>query len=339
MSIDWTGLEGPHTDDIDAAVPVRGAAAKTKGRRGRLRRTMLAVGSSALAIGALGLPATASAQQVSPQSTTYRFTTLDDQADPTFNQLLGINDGGLIVGYFGSGLAGHPNKGYRLNPPYGQGNYVNENFPGSVQTQVTGVNGNGKTVGFWIDGKGVTRGFYRTTKGRYVSVQRGNGTVTQLLGINGSGVAVGFYTDAKNVNHGFVLNANTGRAKDVGVSGLTNITAAAINDHGDLAGFGTDAHGATVSFATTGGRTIVLQFSGSTNTMALGINDHGEVVGSYAVGQATHGFTWSQADGFRTVDDPNGLGTTTINGLNDQGQLVGFYVDGAGNTDGLLATP
>ena len=31
----------------------------------------------------------------------YGFRTLDDSADPTFNQLLGINDNGLIAGYFG----------------------------------------------------------------------------------------------------------------------------------------------------------------------------------------------------------------------------------------------
>ena len=43
--------------------------------------------------------------------------------------------------------------------------------------------------------------------------------------------------------------------------------------------------------------------------------------------------------GFATVDDPNGLGTTTINGVNDFGGLVGFYVDGNGNTDGFTAIP
>lgn len=73
----------------------------------------------------------------------------DDQADPTFKQLLGINNDGVIAGYFGSGMpAGtHPNKGYTLDLPYGQGNYVNENFPGSRQTQVTGINDKGTTVG------------------------------------------------------------------------------------------------------------------------------------------------------------------------------------------------
>src|ERR1700747_2850030 len=76
--------------------------------------------------------------------------------DPTFNQLLGINDEGVIAGYFGSGAAGHPNKGYVLLPPYGQGNYVNQNLQNSVQTQVTGLNNRGVTVGFFSDtNKGV----------------------------------------------------------------------------------------------------------------------------------------------------------------------------------------
>ena len=75
----------------------------------------------------------------------YSFTTLDNPADPTFNQLLGINNGGLIVGYFGVGSQAHPNKGYQLVPP---SSYTNENFPNSVQTQVVGItpNSNGTTM-------------------------------------------------------------------------------------------------------------------------------------------------------------------------------------------------
>jgi hypothetical protein len=38
--------------------------------------------------------------------------------DPTFNQELGINNSGVIAGYFGSGAAGHPNKGYIVVKPY-----------------------------------------------------------------------------------------------------------------------------------------------------------------------------------------------------------------------------
>ena len=42
---------------------------------------------------------------------------------------------------------------------------------------------------------------------------------------------------------------------------------------------------------------------------------------------------------FQNIDDPFGVGTTTINGINDLNQLVGFYVNGDDNTIGLLADP
>jgi hypothetical protein len=72
----------------------------------------------------------------------------------------------------------------------------------------------------------------------------------------------------------------------------------------------------------------------------FGINDRDEVVGSYLDGAGVmHGFTWSEAAGLQSIDDPNGAGSTVINGLNNHGDLVGFYTDAAGNTDGLLATP
>ena len=91
------------------------------------------------------------------------------------------------------------------------------------------------------------------------------------------------------------------------------------------------------------GRFITLAVPGASMTQAFGVNDRDEVVGAYTTGSgnnaATHGFTWRPGYGFRTVDDPHGLGATTINGVNDAGDLVGFYTDSAGNTDGMLALP
>jgi hypothetical protein len=180
--------------------------------------------------------------------------------------LLAVNNRGVIAGYFGSGAQGHPNKGYQLRP---NGHYVNENFPGSVQTQVTGLN-------------------------------------------------------------------------DHGVTG-PSLTAAAINNYGDVAGFYAKGNTTDAFLRLSWGKFLTLAVPGASMTQALGINDHDEVVGVYAVGSgdnaAMHGFTWRPGYGFRTVDDPHGVGTTTINGVNDAGDLVGFYVDSAGNTDGMLARP
>src|ERR1019366_5874049 len=84
-------------------------------------------------------------------SSGWSFSTLNNGNDTTFNQLLGINNRGQLAGYFGSGAAGHPNKGYLLNlSPNGSG-YANENFPRGIQTQVIGINDLGTTVGFWSD--------------------------------------------------------------------------------------------------------------------------------------------------------------------------------------------
>ena len=86
----------------------------------------------------------------------YQVLTLNDRSDITFNQLLGINNDGVIAGYFGSGNAGQPNKGYQLRPPFAQGDFGSENFPGSAQTQVTGLNDFGVTVGFFSTQNGAT---------------------------------------------------------------------------------------------------------------------------------------------------------------------------------------
>src|ERR1700678_2891344 len=81
-----------------------------------------------------------STQASASQAAGYQILTLNDDRDLTFNQLLGINNEGVIAGYFGSGAKGHQNKGYKLQPPFAQDDFANENFPGSVQTQVTGLN-------------------------------------------------------------------------------------------------------------------------------------------------------------------------------------------------------
>lgn len=283
----------------------------------------------------------------------YSFTTLDNPADRTFNQLLGFNNGGIIAGYFGSGAAGHPNKGYVLVRTRGGFRIMNENFPSSTQTQVTGLNDRGVTVGFWSDMNNANQqndnfGFY-WLNGRFHDVNfptRDNSAppVNQLLGVNDQDVAVGFYNDAKGDSHGYTFGIHGGWFHRVTINGASSVTAAAINNSDDVAGFFTNAEGAVDGFLRTArGRTYTLAYPGASATQALGVNDFREVVGVYTVGTgnnaATHGFTWTPGRGFKTVDDPQGMGATTINGVNDSGDIVGFYTDGAGNTDGFAAVP
>ena len=304
---------------------------------------------------ALGaLTAVALASIVHPaHAVTLSFQDVVNTTDPTFNQELGINTAGTIAGYFGSGAAGHPNKGYTVVSPYNtSANFTNENFLGSVQTQVTGLNNIGTTVGFWSNtnvGGGMDSNFgFTDVGGVFTPVNNPNTATTtpmfnQLLGVNDSNVAVGFYTDAAGVTHGYTytiatktFSTNIDDPKAVG-----NTTAAAINNAGEIAGFYTDAAGAFHGFIDIGGVFTTLDAAGAMDTSLLGLNNLGEAVGfDIDMAGAMHGIVCSiTALTCTPFDDPAGIGTTTFNGVNDKGQIVGFYVNGDDNTIGLLATP
>jgi hypothetical protein len=270
--------------------------------------------------------------------------TIDNMKDPTFNQLLGIDTAGKISGYFGSGLPGHPNKGYTVVPPYMQHDFKRENYPGSKQTQVTAINNKNDTAGFWVDATGVNRGFIRWNSvfTSYTAPGIGSGTVTQILGLNDSGKAVGFYTAGTGLNFGFLLNQANGKFTAITPPGATNVTASAINNNGDITGFYTQGT-KTIGFLKKGNSYSAFHFPKEMITMPFGINDNDDIVGQYMDRKgATHGFLLVsplQNAMWTSIDDPNGIGTTTINGLNDSMEMVGFYVDSGGNTDGMLITP
>ncbi|GAC1366087.1 MAG: hypothetical protein NVSMB44_29040 [Ktedonobacteraceae bacterium] len=324
---------------------------------GKTNDTTLNTSSSSLS-GSTSAPG--NSQGTSHDDPTYQFQTLNDKADPTFNQLLGINNQGVIAGYFGSGTVVngtlHPNKGYTLSRPYGQGNYTNENFPGSVQTQVTAINNSGATTGFWVDAKGNNFGFIKR-HGTFTSYKDPNtGTsngvqVNQLLGLNNNRVAVGFYTDSAGNDHGYTLDLEKGTFTELptaNIPGAVSVMATGINDNGDIVGTETDAAGVMHGFFIKKNHVHfhVFDYKGVANvsgTTFLGVNSHDQIVGSYTVGTGTtarmHGFIMAnplQNPKWQSIDAPNGVGTTTINGLNDNDDLVGFYVDANGNTDGLL---
>lgn len=301
-----------------------------------------AVGTMAAVGAALGA-ATSSAQP------TYSFRTLNDNADTTFNQLLGINDAGVIAGYFGSGTppTTHPNKGYTLAPPYTQGNYTDEDFPGSQQSQVTGIDDLGDTVGFWVDPAGESFGF-SDVRGEFTSVANpvaGCGAdFDQLLGLNDGGIAAGFCNDAEGKSHPYTLDLSTGVFTDITLPSsfsAASAFAAGVNDSGDVAGtYTSGSTGVTAGFLDVGGTFSSILFPGSKSTMVLGINNSDELVGSYVdTGGRTHGFTDTRG-AFQTIDDPHASeadGGTTVNGLNNNGQLVGYYGDSNGHTNGFLA--
>jgi hypothetical protein len=321
----------------------RASAAAALGLASSLLAACGGAGSSFSPATGLGSQSVArSSAAVEPAATKYTFTTLDDQIDLTFNQLLGINDSNVIAGYYGIGSKTHPNKGYTLVPPYGQSNYNNENFPGSFQTQVTGINNGGDTCGFWLDKKGNSHG-WTNIGGTFTSWDDPNGgaNTTQFLGINDHKLVVGFYVDGSGLNHGFELNLANSMFTEIVPPAGNNLQATGIDNMNDVTGFYTTGSGNVDSFILKMKTFHSYSYPGSTNTTALGLSEKDEMVGAYVDGAgAMHGFTLTnpiKKPTWQSIDDPNGVGTTTVNGVNTAGDLVGFYVDGNGNTDGMLA--
>jgi uncharacterized membrane protein len=254
--------------------------------------------------------------------------------------LLGINDSGRIVGYFGSGAdAVHPNRGYVVDRPHHTAHFTDENVAGAVATQVTGINRLGTTVGFFVDQTGANVGFV-AREGRVTAVAHPLTSTSkpfnQLLGINARGVAVGFYTDAQGAAHGYTLDTHRKTFAPVVLPvKAASVTATGIDDDGSVSGFYTEGD-VTRGFLLDHGRFRRLSFGAGTNTQALGVGHGDQVVGSYVGDDGlTHGFLWSRTT-FTRIDDPQGGGGTVVNGLNGRGQLVGFFVDRAGKTHGFL---
>lgn len=314
---------------------------------------MTALASSAMTASLALASGPAQASPNAPAKIHYRFKTINNDNDPTFNQLLGINDAGKIAGYFGSGAKGHPNKGYTLTKPYHQLNYRNQNFPGSKQTQVTALNNVGIQVGFFstmnrADLANNNFGYYSINGSHFHKVNfparhPASPPVDQLLGVNDQRLAVGFYLDNKGNSHGYLFNINTHRyfSEPLPIHGVTSVTPTGINDADSVTGFFTNSAGKVNGFLVrrTAPHLIVIHVPGSDATMPFGVNKFGVVVGVYTKGAKNFGFTWRRGHGFQTINDPLGVGNTFVNGINSAGDLVGFYVGKHGNTNGFVATP
>jgi probable HAF family extracellular repeat protein len=339
---------------------------KTKGAFGPGLRRPLLVGAGIVLMAGLvaTLPGIGRAAANAPRghrvaprtddSPHFAFETLGDPADKTFNRLLGINDFDEIAGYYGSGKPAtvHPNRGFVVSPFSGL-TFRREGFPGSQQTQVAGVNDGGTTVGSFTVKEGGEYGFMLRA-GKYIRVAdpltASRPAVNQLLGLNNESMAAGFYEDAQKNRHAYVWARVGNQFTPVDPPGAVSATATGINDLDGVSGFFTDGSGDTSGFVQFKSAFTVLQFPGATKTEALALNDNGQVVGTYVdTAGKTHGFVWVPpliitrtagpripAGTYTEVDDPAGVGTTTVEGINNVGTLVGFYVDHKGNTDGLI---
>jgi len=274
------------------------------------------------------------------QSYSFRRVVYNDPTVP-FTQLLGINNNGVIAGYHGF----QQNKGFTLVLPT---SFTTENFPNSMMTQVIGISNSLTTDGFYVDNSGLTHGFFRTSNGRFTTVDYPGAQIAtsfnQLLSQNDNYQAAGYYSNSINnttpdipytydevggVFHVITIPGAVGGAQATG-----------INNSGVICGFYIDSNNVNHGWIIFNGVFMPLNIPGSTFTQALGLNNRGKVVGAFTdAGGQTHGFVYSIGTAsYQTIDAPEGVGTTIVNGINDRGVLVGFYGTAPVNS-GFVATP
>jgi hypothetical protein len=276
----------------------------------------------------------------------YKFQTLDNPADTTYNVLTGISNTGVISGYYGNGSSGHPNQGYTLAPPYGASDYMSEDYPNAMQTQVSAIDNLGNTDGSYENAHAKWHGFVKW-KGVFKSLS------FTPYGLNDAGVTVQttyhFTQEQQYVSKVFVVNTQTGKQKLVSKSSTDlpgGNLGTGLNAKSDVVGYYESVF--ATGWAVIGGNSFSV--NGYRCTYPAGINDGDEIVGSYSspttfcLGyyNGYHGFVLTgvpRDPTYKTVDDPKGVGGTMISAVNDSGQVVGTYVDGSGNTHGFLATP
>jgi hypothetical protein len=254
--------------------------------------------------------------------------------DPAFTQLLGINNAGTIAGFHGAATA----QAFTLTLP---NTYANQNFPSSLQSMATAINGAGSVAGIYVDAAGASHG-YTNIGGTFTTVDAPGTVFNQALGINITNTTVGYSsaTDATGAT-GQAAYSQSGGAFTY-INGLLpanqNSQAVGINNAGNVVGFYSPTATTSIGFLDLGGTISTVDPFASAFTQALGINNAGEIVGFYVDGGGVqHGYT--DIGGVFASFDPAGSINTTINGVNDLGQIVGFYTDANDNVIGFVGTP
>ena len=251
-------------------------------------------------------------------------------------------------------------------------------YPGSVMTDVRGLNGTGRIVGYAsIDG---VNNFAFSYAGGVFSLLPPAAVPLTAHGINDAGVIVGSTFEDPSPTRGFILSGGTYTL--FSRPGWPNTHARAIGASGLVTGYSDDGGSASSGFiynpATTAFTDITIP--GSVLTIAQGINNAGQVVGSavlpggaqaflrqpdgtillfqiggnptrargitdtglmtgfVTIGGATSGFVGDSL-GYQLLDVP-GATQTVGEAINNAGQVSGLYTDGpTGATRGFIATP
>ncbi len=161
---------------------------------------------------------------------------------PSVNQLLGVNDHNMAVGFYTTSTGA--NQAYIFN--ISTNSFASVTPAGSTSSTAAGINNAGNIAGFATVG-GNTEGFY-LAGGKTTEFEVPGSTNTGFFGLNNNGLAVGYYFDVNGLSHGLIYNTANGSWSTVddpnasanSAFGVNGTTINGINDLGQLVGFYSD---------------------------------------------------------------------------------------------------
>ena len=209
--------------------------------------------------------------------------------------------------------------------------YEQFDVPGAVFTRPFGVNASEYIVGTYRDGQG-QHAFVRDPEGAFSTFDYPGAIATNAASINARGDVVGRFTDASRLNHGYLRTAE-GDLVQIDPPAPCVVTTAptvvhGINDVGDLVGRCFDGSGKELGWLWRhDGSFQVFDASAWLTADAWLASNRDTVVGDYSDQSGfVHGFLWSDAEGFVTLDFPGS--STGVRDISERGDITGIYSDG-----------
>ena len=186
------------------------------------------------------------------------FTSVQDPKTPPAtkalptNQLLGINDSGIAVGFYVS--ANGNSHGYTFNTNTAKFS-APINVPGAVSTTTAGDQQRRRHRGVLHEQRRPDVFRLLGQGGTFTTLNDPGMVSTQLFGINNNGLLVGDAVGPKGGMFGVTFNdvTDTWQKYHVGIdpNGLFATTFNGVNDHGDIVGFYVNKSGNTIGLLAT----------------------------------------------------------------------------------------
>ena len=160
--------------------------------------------------------------------------------------------------------------------------YTDYDVPGSVDTNVLGINNVGDFVGNFIASDGIARAFY-SLGGTVTEIDIPGATFSASYQLNGRNVLVGYCIDSASINHGFYQDDTGALQFPIDPPGSTGTILFGINDKGWMVGRFSDSTGVTHGLLFIAPHKFVqFDYPASTTFTSLnGINNKGYICGRY----------------------------------------------------------